>query len=500
MPKLAALYCRSSKDRSAVSIQTQRHELQSLAASRDLVVTAEYADAVESGKDTDRPGFQALLRDLKARDRAWSTVLAYDTSRIGRRRYIAEAFRHECKKMGVEILFAKVPEVDPISQVILDSVLQAMDEVHSLMSREKGLAGMAENVRQGFRAGGAAPYGYRLEAVATGQVRDGAPVTKSRLEVDPLKGSRIAAWLQGRAAGGHAGELARRHGVELSASSLSHLEWSALTYAGHTVWNVHRSREDRGGQSRRRPRNEWTIQRGTHEALISDDVAEAILARLERAQGARGPRARISDYVLAGLLKTPAGEAWHGNAGKYRAPGAGITAAPLEEAVLATVAADMRGDVMVGAMLAAARAAQTAAGNPSEAQGLQAELDDAQRRMARLTALLEQTSQPGPLLRRIEELEGSCAAGRERLAAMVEEGRRAKALAELKESDVRRLLNALADDMAQLERAELKQFLKTVVQEVQLDPLSRAGIIHYRLENAGVRVASPGGFEPPYSP
>ena len=162
MPKTAAIYCRSSKDRSAISIQAQRHELLDLAKARKLIVTNEFTDAVESGKDTDRPGFQSLLRALKDRNRSWSAILLYDTSRIGRRRYIAEAFRHECKKLGVDIIFARVPEVDPISQVILDSVLQAMDEVHSLMSREKGLAGMAENVRQGFRAGGRAPYGYRL--------------------------------------------------------------------------------------------------------------------------------------------------------------------------------------------------------------------------------------------------------------------------------------------------------------------------------------------------
>lgn len=43
-----------------------------------------------------------------------------------------------------------------------------------MTSREKGLAGMAENVRAGFRAGGVAPYGYNLERVATGAVRDGA--------------------------------------------------------------------------------------------------------------------------------------------------------------------------------------------------------------------------------------------------------------------------------------------------------------------------------------
>jgi DNA invertase Pin-like site-specific DNA recombinase len=53
-----ALYLRSSKDRSDVSIDAQRRELQKLAAERDLVIVAEFVDVVESGKDENRPGFK----------------------------------------------------------------------------------------------------------------------------------------------------------------------------------------------------------------------------------------------------------------------------------------------------------------------------------------------------------------------------------------------------------------------------------------------------------
>jgi hypothetical protein len=35
---------------------------------------------------------------------------------------------------------------------------------------------MAENVRQGWRAGGKAPRGYELAHTATGAIRDGVPV------------------------------------------------------------------------------------------------------------------------------------------------------------------------------------------------------------------------------------------------------------------------------------------------------------------------------------
>ena len=73
----------------------------------------------------------------------------------------------------MRVIYRNVPDADPVTEMLLKSILQAMDEWHSLTSRQKGLAGMAENVRQGWRAGGKAPRGYRLEYQATGTIRDG---------------------------------------------------------------------------------------------------------------------------------------------------------------------------------------------------------------------------------------------------------------------------------------------------------------------------------------
>lgn len=146
--KSAALYLRSSKDRADVSISAQRNNLRSLAQSKGLSVVQEYEDVVESGKSMFRPGFQRLLRDIKDRNRGWTTLLILDTSRLSRQRFHAQAFKHEAQRHDVEIIYAKMPDLDPITAVIVESVFEAMDEVHSLMSKEKGLAGMAENTRQ----------------------------------------------------------------------------------------------------------------------------------------------------------------------------------------------------------------------------------------------------------------------------------------------------------------------------------------------------------------
>ena len=101
---------------------------------------------------------------------------------------------------------------------------------------------------------------------------------------------------------------------------------------------------------------------------------------------------------------------------------------------------------------------------------------------------------PGPLLRRLDELEIQREGIDQRLISLEDEKRRAKALAAVKESDVSRMLDALADDMAALDRDHLKDFIGTLIEEVILDPATRAGSIRYRIaQRSGVMLASPRG-------
>jgi DNA invertase Pin-like site-specific DNA recombinase len=314
----AALYLRSSKDRTDISPATQRRALEDLASSRSLAVTKIYEDAVESGSTEDRPAFSELWRDIRNPGRGWSFLLVYDTSRIARRRYIAQALKHEAKKRGITILYANRPaDLDPVSELLLESVFEAMDEVHSITSRQKGLAGMAENVRRGWRAGGRAPLGYRLTMIPTGAIREGKPVTKSKLEPGD-SAPAMREYLRARAHGMPRTVAARRCGLRCPSSTLVHLEWNALTYAGHTVWNVNRPH---GAGTKRRPRSEWLVNRGTHQALISDREAEAIIAQLETSsigQALRVAKAAQSSFLLSGLMFSPDGRMWVGAGDCYR--------------------------------------------------------------------------------------------------------------------------------------------------------------------------------------
>lgn len=475
----AAAYARSSRDRADASIAAQLHELQKLAAQKGLSITVTYEDAVQRGSTEARPAFQRLIADIKRSDRGWSHLLVYDTSRLARGRYIAQAFRHQCRKFGVEILCVKLPETDPISAIILESVFEAMDEVHSIMSRDKALAGMAENVRRGFRAGGRAPWGYRLEYEATGAVRDGKPVMKSRL-ARSADADVVKEYLEARARG-----VPRVHAastVNRSATTLVDLEWNALVYAGHTVWNRHTDKKHRGsGQSKRRPRDEWQIQRNTHPALITEAQAERLLAQLQTsdvgAAIARAKRAR-SAFLLAELLEAPDGRRWEGSGQHYRLkPFAGrrgrwISADLIDRAVLAQLRTDLQSGPFIEELVVAMRKVDPIPDGTAQVRKQIAALERQKAKAARLAL--------GPggdaFVDLIPDLSSKIEALECELEALENEEKATVQVQQLTAAEIRQVLLAFDDERA----------LVTALERVVLDPDTLAGQITYRLS-----VASP---------
>ena len=502
MKNVAVLYLRSSKDRSDVSIDAQRRQLRTLATERGLTVLKEFADAVESGKDDQRPGFQELIKGLKDKNRQWSMILMLDTSRLSRNIYIAEVFKHECRKRDVKIVYANLPEANPMIDLVVVQIMQAFDQMHSMMSREKGLAGMAENVKQGFRAGGKAPWGYKLVQHATGAIRDGQPVTKSKLE-PALEAETVKTYLKMRAAGRSRSSIIAQLKIDKPESSLVGLEWNALTYAGHTVWNVHNEQTESGsykGGEKRKPRSEWLIKKNTHPALITDDEAERLIAKLENKKAVRSTRSRGDDYLLSGILLTPSGKSWHGNAGYYRAGTKNISAPYVEEEFLSQITEDLRGDSFIKAILEAARSFQNQTDDAAELEGIEKRLGEIKRSTDKLTDLLDQTTAPEALLRKIEGLEEERTSLLRQYEELSAARRTAKAMSEINEDDARAFVNEISHAAATLDRGMLKEWLKGLIDRIELDPATNSGQIIYRLAVSGVMLASPRGFEPRYSP
>lgn len=501
----AVLYLRSSKDRSDVSIDAQRRQLTDLARERNLTVVKDYADSVERADDLDRPGLRALLHDLKGAKRAWDTVIMLDTARLARQdQGFAFVFDQECQKRGVRVVYKMLPETNPIMDVVFRQVIRAWDILHSLMSKEKGLAGMAENVRQGHRAGGRAPFGYRLVHEPTGATRDGAPVMKSRLEPTP-DATRIAGYLKDRAAGVPRLRARERAALDLRDTTLIGIEWNALTYAGLTVWNVHAERVKGGyiGGAKRRPRAQWIIQEGTHAALIERSEAETILSALEKARSTRAkPAERV--YLLSGLLRAPDGLPWHADCGNYRlGKGRKVAAERVESAVLKALSEGLQSPAVVAELQARIRALYAGDVDDGELKQIEAAVRDLSKNIERVSALLVETTAPQALLRSIEGWENERTLLLDRKFALEERMRSAARMKEVRPADVRRLLAKLADELASRDRASLKDSLARLIEAVELDPESFACRMHYRIVplKSGDKLASPRDYAaiPPFS-
>ena len=79
--------------------------------------------------------------------------------------------------------------------------------------------------------------------------------------------------------------------------------------------------------------------------------------------------------------------------------------------------------------------------------------------------------------------------------------KQSKALREIKESDVQSMLSMIAENLPELDRESLKDILRSLIDHITLDASSLACCIHYKIKlKTGDFMASPGGFEPPYSP
>lgn len=486
----AALYLRSSKDRSDVSPATQRHALEKLASSRSLSIARIYEDAVESGSTEDRPAFSALVRDLKNSNRGWTFLLVYDTSRLARRRYIAQALKYEAKKRGITIMYATRPaDVDPITEVMLDSMFEAMDEVHSLTSRQKGLAGMAENVRQGWRAGGRAPFGYALKSFPTGAVREGRPVTKTKL-MPSESAAAVRNYLRTRAQGMPRVEARRRADLPLPGATLIGIEWNALAYAGHTIWNKHR---EAGSGSKRRPRAEWHVKRDTHEALITEREADAIVAQLENSNvshSIRQAKAAQSSFLLSGLLYSTDGRMWVGHGPYYRLrrrddlPGKTVSAARVDEAVTRKLQEAISSDAYLEELIVASRkhVNATAPGADLEERIVQLERERARAAERSLTSDSAEV-----YMHLVEQRSRQIASLRSELAAVQHEATAGDYIRRLSIGDVRQLF---ADQ-------DPPKAVRTLVERVVLDASLRCQV-RLRAEErprAWLSVASPAGFD-----
>ncbi|MDP7384740.1 MAG: recombinase family protein, partial [Nitrospinota bacterium] len=324
----AVIYARSSKERHDVSIPSQVDELKALAKRNGDTIVQVFKDKAESAKTDERPAFQEMMALAKGKGRPFDRIYCYDTSRFSRRREHATAYKGLLKKAGIDLIFLKLPKSDTYVDTIIEGVFEVFDEFHSQKSKADGLRGMRQNAKQGYRAGGSAPYGYRLVPAYTGTNAEGSQVIKNKLEPDPETAPFAREYFERRAGGESREAILRdfsRRGIRpprgngWSGTTGFSLERNLDVYLGRAVWNRHSERIDGeyvGGSKYRDP-SEWVVIEGAHEPLVTPDTAEKVQA-LWKKDGRGWHGRRESRYILSGILHCAlCGERFHGGSGLY---------------------------------------------------------------------------------------------------------------------------------------------------------------------------------------
>ena len=474
------LYTRSSKDGHDIAPATQRKELQAYAKQKGYRIVGDYSDAAVSA-NASPPQLAAMLRELKNKARGWSIIVAVDSSRLARDTDLAGVISYQVRKAGVRVEFSKMQgSGNAAMDTLVGGVMRAIDAFHSLVSKEKGLAGMKHNVEQGHRAGGRAPLGYELLHTPTGAERNGVKVEKSRLVLNPETAPKVKAYLQARVAGlGRPGAM-RKSGLERTPfTTLIGVERNALVYAGITVWNRHAE----NGPHRYRPREQWVLKRGTHEALIGEPEAEALMQRAMPTTRTRSPSGR---FLLSGFLFTPEGKPLFASGdGCYReGKGQRISAARLEAVVRDRMNEDVDSHEFTQRYIAELRRA--ADGISTDPQALAADRRKVERRIANLLALAERSPDSPTLAERLRELEAQRAEIEARSTQSIERAALQRALRGTTPAEARKMLAAWIEQDAQTvdeQRAAMGQ----LVERVEFDLGTGQGRVHYRipLQNGG---------------
>lgn len=160
--KKGAAYARYSTDRQTEnSIQYQLREIRRYCDENGIRLTATFTDEGQSGTNTDRAGFQALVAGAKRHD--FDAVVIYDISRGSRDVADWFAFRKEMILLGVEVISAtgqRLGDLTNSQDFLLELLTVGMGQAEVLGTRQKSIDGVAAKARDGVFLGGLPPYGY----------------------------------------------------------------------------------------------------------------------------------------------------------------------------------------------------------------------------------------------------------------------------------------------------------------------------------------------------
>ena len=317
--KITALYERLSRDDDLTgesnSIINQKKYLEDYARRNGFGNIRHFTDDGFSGVNFNRPGFQALIKEVEAGNVA--TIIVKDMSRLGRN-YLQVGFYTEVLFPQKDVRFLAINNsIDSDNALDNDFApfLNIMNEWYAKDTSNKIKAVFDARMKDGKRCSGSIPYGYNR-----------LPTDKQTLVVDPVA-SEVVKYIFLLANDGkspreiaeilteekvlipaaHAKEYhpEQYNGIKFAAPCI----WSVSSvrkildrqeYLGHTVLRKSVSMNFKLHKRKSTDEEEQYVFYNTHEPIISQELWDSVQRRRQRANrtAARGTHTnRLSGYL-----------------------------------------------------------------------------------------------------------------------------------------------------------------------------------------------------------
>lgn len=390
--KPGACYTRRSTNSQEGSIPAQRRQIKREAAGLGYAIVEEFDDDGISGRSTERPGLHALLAACE-NGAPWDTVFVWDRKRLGRPEDPIDlmTITSRIKKCGKRII--PLHGVQATGNRLADNVVELVEfgqaGLESIGKSKDVLRGQHHVAETGAHVCGRAPFGADALYMAGGKpvrrVRYAAhgkaelsvngteilrPLPKGEIRMpgetvtlvpgEPKHVEVVQRIYRDYAGGASTGSICVALNDE-GVPSPAEKTWGPSTvlsilrnptYRGAMVWNrastsnIHHAtiggkiiridppvRPKTSGKPKRvrrfNPEEEWVLTEDAWEGLVSEEVWNAVAARLKRAR--RTPRAlrgrgSKSVFLATGLARCRCGFAFSGSSGGgrkyYRCSGA----------------------------------------------------------------------------------------------------------------------------------------------------------------------------------
>lgn len=313
----AAIYVRLSvedKQSNTVSIETQQLIIaRFLEQHPDIGVYHTYIDNGATGTNFHRPGFQQMLSDIE--QGLVNCVIVKDLSRLGRNTidtgyYIEQYFRiRKIRFIAVNENYDTFAPQDANAGILIP-LRNMINEAYSLDIGRKIRASQRQLMKDGRYVGARAPYGYLK-----------SPDDCHRLVIDPATAPVVRQIFEWASEGAGLNTIAVRLN-EAGYQTPSHYKreqglvpdamlgsgkWQTRTvasllhnevYTGDMVQGHSKTVDHK--QIAAAP-DEWTIVRGTHEAIVSRALFDAVQKMLE--ETTRSSKARTTKPYTPNILK-----------------------------------------------------------------------------------------------------------------------------------------------------------------------------------------------------